>query len=260
MKIPVCSKVPGWQMTRSFLLSLLATIAITTLGCQSQETHSDAPTAQARNADDLMVVDCLLPGQVRKLGQSFTFLAPRRAIKTTGTDCEIRGGEYVAYDRASYSTALKVWLPEAKAGDPAAMAYVGEIYEKGLGVVADYKVAQHWYIKAAELGNTRAQINLGYLYESGLGVERDLTTAMKWYRRASGLTDGELEFVSSVELAERQAVTAELGLLREQSSELRGRLAAAEARLAQDRRSLAATRKQAADLRRELEKAPAAAP
>ncbi|MGB5200011.1 MAG: tetratricopeptide repeat protein, partial [Sedimenticolaceae bacterium] len=193
MKIPVCSKVPGWQMTRSFLLSLLATIAITTLGCQSQETHSDAPTAQARNADDLMVVDCLLPGQVRKLGQSFTFLAPRRAIKTTGTDCEIRGGEYVAYDRASYSTALKVWLPEAKAGDPAAMAYVGEIYENGLGVVADYKVAQHWYIKAAELGNTRAQINLGYLYESGLGVERDLTTAMKWYRRASGLTDGELE-------------------------------------------------------------------
>ena len=259
MKIPVCIEVRGWQITRSFVLSLLATLAITSLGCQSQETRTVAPTAQARNADDLMVVDCLLPGQVRKLGQSFTFLAPRRAIKTTGTDCEIRGGEYVAYDRASYATALKIWLPEAKAGDPTAMVYVGEIYEKGLGVVADYQLAQHWYLKAAELGDTRAQINLGYLYESGLGVERDLTTAMKWYRRASGLTDGELEFVSSVELAERQAVTAELGALRAQSSELRERLAAAEARLAQDRRSLAATRKQAADLRRELENAPAAA-
>ena len=259
MKNPESTKVPRWRMRRSLVLSLLATLAITLLGCQSQETRTDAPTAQARNADDLMIVDCLLPGQVRKLGQSFTFLAPRRAIKTTGTDCEIRGGEYVAYDSASYATALKVWLPEAKAGDPAAMAYVGEIYEKGLGVVADYELARHWYLKAAELGNTRAQINLGYLYESGLGVERDLTTAMKWYRRASGLTDGELEFVSSVELAERQAVTAELGLLREQSSELRERLAAAEARLAQGRRSLAATRKQAADLRRELDKAPAAA-
>ena len=260
MNTPIFAKVSGWRLKRSFVLSLLATVAITTLGCQSQQTRAAAPAAQARNTDALMVVDCRLPGQVRKLGQSFTFLAPRRAIRTTGTDCEIRGGEYVAYDRANYATALKIWLPEAKGGDPEAMVYVGEIYEKGLGVVADYELAHHWYRRAAELGNTRAQINLGYLYESGLGVGRDLTTAMNWYRRASGLSDGELEFVSSVELAERQAVTAELGSLREQSRELRERLAAAETRLTQNRRSLAATRKEATVLRRELAKAPAAAP
>ena len=134
------------------------------------------------------MVDCLLPGQVRKLGK-MTFLTSRRPIKTSAQDCEIRGGEYVAYDRADYRTSLNVWLPQAQEGDKEAQTYVGEIYEKGLGVPPDYAVAAAWYRKAAAQGHSRAQINLGFLYEKGLGVEKDPLQALSWYRQASGLKE-----------------------------------------------------------------------
>ena len=44
------------------------------------------------------------------------YLAPRRAIKTTALDCEIRGGEYIAFDRADYRTSLNVWMEKAQTG------------------------------------------------------------------------------------------------------------------------------------------------
>lgn len=69
------------------------------------------------------------------------YLTARRPIKTTAGDCEIRGGEYVAYDRANYASALKVWLPQAQQGDAEAQVIVGEIYEKGLGGLADPALA-----------------------------------------------------------------------------------------------------------------------
>jgi hypothetical protein len=118
-----------------------------------------------------------------------TFLTARRPIKTSAQDCEIRGGEYVAYDRADYRTSLNVWLPQAQEGDKEAQTYVGEIYEKGLGVPPDYAVAVAWYRKAAAQGHSRAQINLGFLYEKGLGVEKDPVQALSWYRQASGLKE-----------------------------------------------------------------------
>src|SRR6266516_2152862 len=82
------------------------------LACQSAGLAAPNPMVamvdDRQNADRLLIVDCLLPGQVRQLGTGVTYMAPRRAIKTTGSDCAIRGGEYVAYDRSNYSTALKV--------------------------------------------------------------------------------------------------------------------------------------------------------
>ena len=215
-------------------------------GCAAQPSTPELAETDRPDAEALLAVDCLLPSQIRKLGQSLTYLAPRRAIKTAARDCEIRGGEYVSYDRANYATALKVWLPQAKEGDAAAQTYVGEIYEKGLGLPPDYKVAEHWYAKAAEQGYSRAQINLGYLYEKGLGVERDITTALNWYRKASGLSGGDLEFASSIEIASREAQAQELAALREevksqdqQSEALRRQLDAAEQQLAQRRQELA---------------------
>ena len=83
--------------------------------------------AAVRNAEDLLVVDCLLPGQIRKLGRQATFLSARRPVRTTQADCEIRGGEYVAHDRANYQTALKVWLEGAMTGSAEAQNNVGEI-------------------------------------------------------------------------------------------------------------------------------------
>jgi hypothetical protein len=156
-------------------------------------TPSAAPTA-----DDLMVVDCLLPGKVQALGQSSRFMTARQPIKATVVECAIRGGEYTAFDRADYATSLKIWLPQAQAGDPEAQAYVGEIYEKGLGLQPDYDLAAVWYKKAAEQGLTRAQINLGNLYEKGLGVEKDPVKALNWYRKASGVEADKLEYASTI--------------------------------------------------------------
>ena len=160
-----------------------------------------------RNADRLLIVDCLLPGQVRQLGTGVTYLAPRRAIKTTGSDCAIRGGEYVAYDRANYTTALNVWLPQAQGGDPAAQTYVGEIYEKGLGTAPDYANAATWYRKAAEKGYSRALINLGFLYEQGLGVPKDPVTALKLYRQAAGM-EGAINLEGAPAAASREELDA----------------------------------------------------
>ncbi len=165
--------------------------------------------AKADSVDDLYIVDCLLTGQVRRLGGT-TFLTPRRAIRTTAQDCQIRGGEYVAYDRADYRTALNVWLEPAEAGDPEAQNYVGEIFEKGLGTEPDYVSAATWYRRAADQGYARSQINLGFLYEQGLGVAQDRTRALNLYRRASGAVEDPLVYRSDMD-AEMEALRAQLG-------------------------------------------------
>jgi hypothetical protein len=147
-----------------------------------------APGAdERRQADRLLTVDCLLPGQVRQLGTSMTYLTPRRAVRTSIADCEVRGGEYVAYDRADYATALKVWQTAADQGDKEAQTNLGEIYERGVGGAPDYEKAGFWYRKAADQGYARAQIDLGFLYEQGHGVPRDPAAALQLYRKAAGL-------------------------------------------------------------------------
>lgn len=201
-----------------------------------------AAAESPKNADELLVVDCLLPGQVRKLGTFTTFLTARRPIKTTARDCAIRGGEYTAYDRASYATALAVWLPRAKGGDPEAQLNVGEIYEKGLGLAPDYQAAALWYRKAAAAGNTQAQINLGHLYERGLGVERDPQQALAWYRKASGLPE---------------AMVIDPGTLNDQHqamSALRSELARSKQQIEQLRGDLAQSRRELRRARSELER------
>ncbi|MBX9631247.1 MAG: caspase family protein [Burkholderiales bacterium] len=150
---------------------------------------TQAAAESSTTADRWLIVDCLLPGQVRKLGGQMTFLTARRPVKSSAAECEIRGGEYIAYDRANLSTALGVWLAQANGGDLQAQTYVGEIHEKGLGVTPNFEEAARWYRMAAEKGYSRAQSNLGFLFEKGLGVKKDLAEAQSWYRKAAGLPD-----------------------------------------------------------------------
>jgi predicted nucleic acid-binding Zn-ribbon protein len=242
------------------LIPLVVTaLLVVGVGCSTTGKPQKTPVTPVSDADDLLIIDCLLPGQVRKLGTSMSYMAPRRPVRTTASDCEIRGGEYVAYDRANYATALRIWLPLAQQGDAQAQNYVGEIYEKGLGLEADYALAAEWFRKAAEQGNSRARINLGYLYESGLGVPRDLVTAMNWYRLASGLTDGEVEYVSSIEAARREAAKLETAGLRQEVSALNEELAQARSEVSRRKSQLQASVQEAAQLRQALESARLAA-
>ena len=190
----------------------------------------DNDHADVVHQDDLAVIDCLLPGQIRKLGQA-RYISARRAIKTTAHDCEIRGGEYVAYDRADYKSALAAWLPMASAGDAKAQNYVGEIYEKGLGIESDFQQAAYWYEKSAEQSYARAQINLGLLYEKGQGVERNLAAALEYYRLASGVSEDAVllstEAKRSME-AEKLTLEAALAVSEKKAQELGSELLALE--------------------------------
>jgi uncharacterized protein len=161
---------------------------------------------------DLEIVDCLLPGQVRMLGHT-TYLTSRRPTRTNAADCRIRGGEYTAYDRADYKSALRVWMDQANAGDLDAMTNVGEIYERGLGGEPNYAAAIIWYqkvidAKGSDQSKSRALFNLGTLYEQGQGVDKDQLQALNLYRRAWGVPEDNLIYTS--------AKDREVGQIREQ--------------------------------------------
>ena len=179
------------------LLSL-SICSLLTLSCTQQASLPGGASAVA----DLQVVDCLLPGQTRRLGSSI-YQTPRRPALTTAADCRIRGGEYAEYDRADYKTALAVWMPTAEQGDAEAQTNVGEIFERGLGGEPNYEAAVIWYQRAAEQGNARAQFNLGTLYEQGLGVEKDQLKALNLYRQAWGLPADNVMFESAASEAQQ---------------------------------------------------------
>ncbi len=131
-----------------------------------------------------MIVDCLLPGAIRRLGSKTTFVAPRTPARLSARECEIRGGEYVQYDRADLNTALDVWLDSAAAGNASAQYNVGVMFERGMGVPPDFSEAAHWYELAAQSGHRAAIVNLAHLYERGLGVAADPRRALQLYQSA----------------------------------------------------------------------------
>ena len=228
------------SLTKPILL--LATVMLIIAACQSQPVNNDTAQAfhSAGDANKLLIVDCLLPGQVRKLGNAMTYMTPRRPIKTSAKDCEIRGGEYVAFDRADYRTALNVWLETAKQGDAEAQVNVGEIFEKGLGTEPNYPLAIEWYRKAALQGNTRGEINLGYMYEKGLGVEKNSVEALNWYRKASGLEGNDLQFASTIEAKSEHQVAS----LNTQITQLQVKLKTTQATLKQKQKQLSKAERQ----------------
>lgn len=186
---------------RLLIISSCLTIVIGCVPSVTQQESAKAVEGYIQDVNKLAVVDCLLPGQMRKLGTAMTYLSARRPIRTTEADCEVRGGEYVAYDRANYASALNVWQEKAKEGDATAQFYVGQIYEKGLGRAADYRSAALWYRKSAEQGFSQAQINLGHLYEKGLGVPKEQRTALDWYGRAAGLSNAGLMYAAATNIS-----------------------------------------------------------
>lgn len=208
---------------------------------------SSSEQQRATQADQLMVVDCLLPGQVRSLGQRTTYVSARRPARITARDCQIRGGEYVTYDRADLRSALAAWLPAAEQGDREAQEIVGEIYERGMGVTADYAAAARWYRVAADAGSTRAQVNLGHLYEQGLGVAADPRAALEWYARAAG-RNAPVEIDVDVPLAAPTPTldAAERDRLDARARELQSSLDALQAELASARQAVVASQSRAA--------------
>ncbi len=243
--------------TRGAALAALALVGLSCAPAAPPKAAETRPANPAQPADAFLVVDCLMPGQIRRLGNQVTYVGARRAEKTTARDCEIRGGEYVAYDRADYKTALQVWMDGAQRGDAKSQMYVGEIYEKGLGVPPDYAAAAQWYRRAAEQGYAPAALSLGVLYENGLGVPRDPKQAAQWYGRATGATSVSVDSSgagrSDVRRLEEQLETLRTDLRTKQAELDRNQQGLAEARrgLTQAQGESQATRTELDRLRRE---------
>ncbi len=195
--MPSITRAQGRTRILQLLLVAVAAPALLSCGATTPVAPGSVNPHAARVAD-LQVVDCLLPPQVRRLG-NMTYLSARRPTLTTAADCRVRGGEYVEYDRADYRSALAVWMPAAEEGDAEAQANVGEIFERGLGGTPNHAAAAIWYEKAAQQGNARARFNLGTLYEQGLGVEKDLLKALNLYRLAWGLPADSVMFREKAE-------------------------------------------------------------
>jgi hypothetical protein len=71
---------------------LSATLLCLAAGCASSGgTTSTPPTAAA---DPNASGTCVLPPQLRRLGQNASYLAAGRTIHTTAGDCRVRGGQF----------------------------------------------------------------------------------------------------------------------------------------------------------------------
>ncbi len=187
------------------------------------------------------IVDCLLPGALRRIGGSM-YQMPGRPSRLTAQECIIRGGDFLLYDRANYETSLKHWITQAEQGkgDADAMLYVGEIYEQGIGRDPDYAAAASWYQKAVDAGNTTAMISLAHLYKTGQGVRMDLSEAQALYSQAFGSDIPVPLDPTSVKGADQRIETllAEVDAVRRQKIAVDIELQAANEQLTKARRAL----------------------
>ncbi len=108
-------------------------------------------------------------------------LMPSRtqAMALPSTDC------LNAFSLGTYSQALMDCALAAQSGNPEAMAYMGGMYYKGLGIKQDFNEAYKWYQQAAALGYDEAEFSMGKMLEKGEGTERDYEQALGWYQKAA---------------------------------------------------------------------------
>ena len=69
-----------------------------------------------------------------------------------------------AYANGHYAKAMRSWLLASRCGVQDASLYIGELYERGEGVLPSPVDAAAWYRRAALKGHAEAQFRLGRLY------------------------------------------------------------------------------------------------
>ena len=96
------------------------------------------------------------------------------------------------YDKKEYAKAVTYYKKSAAKGYPEALANLGWVYYKGLGVQADGAIAISYLKDGLESGNLNAGYYLGILYENGLGNRfYDMDRALSAYKQVAfkGHTD-----------------------------------------------------------------------
>ncbi len=124
-----------------------------------------------------------------------------------GASAQPRSAGELAYAHGDYVRAAQLLAPEAEAGRATAQAYLGYMYENGLGIPQDFLAAAKWLTLAAEQGVPTAQYLLAGLYDRGEGVKHDPIVAEIWYNLAAAHADrGNREFWAGM----RDAVASKL--------------------------------------------------
>lgn len=77
--------------------TLLVGIALTILGgygVTADATNDDSSNRGQTASEEL--IDCVLPGKVKKMGGDMSYMTPQRQVKTTAEECEKSGGKVSA--------------------------------------------------------------------------------------------------------------------------------------------------------------------
>jgi hypothetical protein len=258
----------GTATSNTYRVACIIGSTVLTVACASYSPKPEAPASEmwermqvavaAASMQDAVVVDCQLPGTLRKLGGTRTYLTPGKLARLPAVDCRNVGGDYLIADLSSGTLSLARWMPLAEQGDAEAQYYVARIYANGMsGVTADYATAATWYQKASAQNYKSATLELAYLYEQGLGVPQDRMLALNMQRTASGLGE-DLDYSSKIALAQEEAarqVAAMNDRLEESNAalqDLRGKLVAVQGTLTRNRSELARSEDAVLDLRKQL--------
>ena len=91
-----------------------------------------------------------------------------------------------AYSAGDYQGAETIWRQRAEAGELASMFALGSLLAEGPGdYPVNYIESSEWYLKAAQLGHVGAQYYLGNAYQKGLGVMQDDEQTAYWWQKAA---------------------------------------------------------------------------
>ena len=106
--------------------------------------------------------------------------SPMNSIAETSPDAEFARA-LAAFERSDYQTAGDMFRKLAEQGQAEAQRFLGQMFDKGLGVPKNYSKAVDWYRKAAEQRDPAAQYYLGLKYANGHGVQENSRQAYIWF-------------------------------------------------------------------------------
>lgn len=238
-------------LIRSACFALCGFLVLPSSGRQSE------PLDVTQDVRQFEIVPCLLPARIRKLG-NMTYPERRKLVEISARQCELKGGEYTFYDRGQPESAAAFFKKLVDDGNVDAQVSLGDVYQY-LFPEPDYAEAAHWYKAASENGSKRGMMALARLYERGLGVPEDGLMATNLWREATGAGE-ELVLASELEQARTEAderiaeLSNQLRERNENAEALRRELRLARNELSQRRASLAAAEADLDKTRQELEK------
>jgi serine/threonine protein kinase len=102
----------------------------------------------------------------------------------SGYEFYLRG--YAAWQARNYTEAMRLFRRGSDLGDEHCMTYIGQMYERGLGVPRDYTEAQSWYQRTADRGDSWGLYRIGLLHMTGgPGIAQDCNVGREWLQKAA---------------------------------------------------------------------------